>query len=173
MRRVRDLQGRTVGTPLPGAGAWVAINAFLRKAAPNPDRDHREWDGSGRTLSLVLVTREDVIQRDPDLVGRVVRATGRGLQYARSASPERLARELMEHPRTAEYFAGLARPFVVEMFGKFAAGGQKPAALHEDAFGGRRPRGGQHRHGRGQGEGARAGHRQHWPRPEVHPAGGR
>ncbi len=86
------------------------------------DRDHREWYGTDRTISLMLVTREDVIQRDPDLVGRVVRATRKGLEYARRTSPERLATELMEHPRTREYFAGLQRPFVVEMFRKIWGG---------------------------------------------------
>ncbi len=70
----------------------------------------------------MLVTRENVIQRDPDLVGRVVRATRKGLEYARRTSPERLATELVEHPRTREYFAGLQRPFVVEMFRKIRGG---------------------------------------------------
>lgn len=86
------------------------------------DRDHREWYGSDRSLSLMLVTREDVIQRDPDLVGRVVRATRKGLEYVRSTSPERLATELMDHPRTREYFTGLQRPFVVEMFRRIRGG---------------------------------------------------
>lgn len=86
------------------------------------DRDHREWYGSDRSLSLMLVTREDVIQRDPDLVGRIVRATRKGLEYVRSTSPERLATELMDHPRTREYFTGLQRPFVVEMFRKIRGG---------------------------------------------------
>jgi ABC-type nitrate/sulfonate/bicarbonate transport system substrate-binding protein len=86
------------------------------------DKDHREWYGSDKMLSLVLVTREDVIQRDPDLVGRIVRATRRGLEYVRVTSPERLATELIDHPRTREYFTGLARPFVVEMFRKIRSG---------------------------------------------------
>ena len=86
------------------------------------DKDHREWYGSDKALSLMLVTREDVIQRDPDLVGRIVRATRRGLEYVRATSPERLATELMDHPKTREYFTGLARPFVVEMFRKIRGG---------------------------------------------------
>ncbi|MER3457216.1 MAG: hypothetical protein C4304_10180 [candidate division GAL15 bacterium] len=86
------------------------------------DRDHREWYGSDKSLSLMLVTREDVIQRDPDLVRRIVRATRKGLEYVRSTSPERLSAELMEHPRTGEYFTGLARPFVVEMMRKIRGG---------------------------------------------------
>ncbi len=174
VKRVQDLRGRTVGFSLPGAGSWMAAQAFLKKAGLDPerdvrflplggdpgviysairtgrvdafssweptttrvlleglayalvrawaDRDHREWYGSDKSLSLMLVTREDVIQRDPDLVGRVVRATRKGLEYARRTSPERLATELMEHPRTREYFAGLQRPFVVEMFRKIRGG---------------------------------------------------
>jgi NitT/TauT family transport system substrate-binding protein len=86
------------------------------------DRDHREWYGSDKSLALMLVTREDVIQRDPELVGRIVRATRRGLEYVRATSPERLATELMDHPRTREYFTGLQRPFVVEMFRKIRGG---------------------------------------------------
>jgi len=86
------------------------------------DQDQRRWYGSGRSLALALVTREDVIQRAPDLVGRVVRGTRRGLEYIRRATPERLATELMEHPRTREYFGGLARPYVVEMIRKIRGG---------------------------------------------------
>jgi ABC-type nitrate/sulfonate/bicarbonate transport system substrate-binding protein len=174
VRRVEDLRGRVVGVPIPGAGAWMAANVFLRKAGLDPerdvrllpvggdpgviysairtgrvdayptweptttrvlleglayalvrawsDRDHREWYGSDKSLALMLVTREDVIQRDPELVGRIVRATRRGLEYVRATSPERLATELMDHPRTREYFTGLQRPFVVEMFRKIRGG---------------------------------------------------
>jgi NitT/TauT family transport system substrate-binding protein len=86
------------------------------------DQDQRRWYGSDRSLALALVTREDVIQRAPDLVGRVVRGARKGLEYVRKTTPERLATELLEHPRTREYFSGLARPYVVEMIRRIRRG---------------------------------------------------
>jgi len=83
--------------------------------------EHKKWVG-GKALSLMLVTREDVIARNPGLVRRVVEAHRRGLEFVRTHSSSELASLLLKNPKTAEQFEGLDQTLVVKIFDRIKPG---------------------------------------------------
>ncbi len=83
--------------------------------------EHRKWVGT-KALALVLVTREDVIARNPGVVRRVVEATKRGLDFIRTHSSAETADVVLKNPKTAEQFEGLGRALIVKMFDRIKPG---------------------------------------------------
>jgi len=72
-----------------------------------PD-EHKKWVGD-RAMSMVLATREDVTQTQPELVLRMVSAMKLGLLYIRTHRPVEIADLLLGHPKTKGHFSGLTR----------------------------------------------------------------
>jgi NitT/TauT family transport system substrate-binding protein len=82
---------------------------------------HAQWIGK-KALSMLLVTREDVIARNPGIVRRVVEAHRMALEFIRQHSPEDLADAVMKTPMTEAMFKGLDRRLIVEMFHRIKPG---------------------------------------------------
>lgn len=84
--------------------------------------DHQEWWGSDKALSMVLVTREDVIQENRDMVERMVNAHKKGLEYIATHDAAEIADVVLGNSKTAEMFTGLDRELVVEIIKKIKPG---------------------------------------------------
>lgn len=85
-------------------------------------QEHQRWVGSTKALALVLVTREDVIARNPGVVRRMVEAHKKGLEYIRATSTAEIADLVTRNPKTAELFGGLDRALVVKMLDRIKPG---------------------------------------------------
>lgn len=83
--------------------------------------EHKRWVGV-KALALMLVTREEVIARNPGLVRRVVDAHKQGLEFIRTHSSSEIADVVLKNPKTAEQFEGLDRAVVVKMFDRIKPG---------------------------------------------------
>lgn len=86
------------------------------------EAEHRRWLGANKALALMLVTREDVIARNPGLVRRMVEAHKKGLETIRSRSTGELADMVLRNPKTAELFSGLDRALVIKIFDRIKPG---------------------------------------------------
>lgn len=84
-------------------------------------QEHRKWIGE-KALSLMVITREDVIKAKPDMVRRVVNAHKKGLAFIRSQSAAGIADVVLKNPKTAEQFKGLSQPLVVKMLDQIKPG---------------------------------------------------
>ncbi len=83
--------------------------------------EHKKWVGT-KALALMLVTREDVIARNPGLVRRITDVHKRALEIVRTRPSAELASILLKNPKTAEQFAGLDQALLVKMFDRIKAG---------------------------------------------------
>ena len=83
--------------------------------------EHKKWIGE-RALALVLVTREDVIARNPGLVRRMTDAHRHALAFVRTHPSAELAALVLKNPKTAEQFAGLDQALLVKMFDRIKGG---------------------------------------------------
>ncbi len=83
--------------------------------------EHKKWVG-GKALALMLVTREDVISRNPGLVRRVVEAHRRGLEFIRTHPSSEVMRVVLKNPKTAELFEGLDQALLVKIFDRIKPG---------------------------------------------------
>jgi ABC-type nitrate/sulfonate/bicarbonate transport system substrate-binding protein len=83
--------------------------------------EHKKWIGD-KALSMMLVTREDVIKEKPDLVRRVVNAHKKGLNFIRSKPAAEIAAAVLKNPQTAEQFQGLDRSLVVKILDRIKPG---------------------------------------------------
>jgi ABC-type nitrate/sulfonate/bicarbonate transport system substrate-binding protein len=83
--------------------------------------EHKKWVGE-TALSLVLVTREDVIKEKPDLVRRMVNAHKKGLSFVRGRGASEIAEVVLRNPKTAEQFKGLSQPLVVKILDRIKGG---------------------------------------------------
>ncbi len=83
--------------------------------------EHRKWVGT-KALALTLVTREDVIARNPGLVRRIVAATKRGLDFIRAHTSAETADVVLRNRKTAEQFEGLDRAAIVKMLDRIKPG---------------------------------------------------
>lgn len=84
-------------------------------------QDHKKWIGE-KALSLMVITREDVIKAKPGMVQRVVNAHKKGLAFIRSQSAAEIADVVLKNPKTAEQFKGLSQPLVVKMLDRIKPG---------------------------------------------------
>ena len=73
-------------------------------------------------MSMTLVTRDDVIARQPELVQRMVNANKMGLLFIRTHSATEIADVLLGHPKTKEHFAGLGRDELASIIEKIRPG---------------------------------------------------
>lgn len=85
-------------------------------------QEHQRWVGAPKALSLMLVTREDVVARNPGLVRRMVEAHKKGLEFIRARSSTEIADVVLKDPKTAELFKGLDRALVIKMFDRIKPG---------------------------------------------------
>jgi NitT/TauT family transport system substrate-binding protein len=83
--------------------------------------EHRKWIG-GKAVSMVLVTREDVLKDRSDLVRRMVAAHKKGLAFVRSKSGAEIAEVVLKNARTAELYKGLDRVLLARMFDRIKPG---------------------------------------------------
>ncbi len=83
--------------------------------------EHKKWVGE-KALSMMLVTREDVIKEKPDLVRRMVNAHKKALQYIRTRGSVEVADLVLKNPKTAEQFQGLDRSLVVKILDRIKSG---------------------------------------------------
>ncbi len=86
----------------------------------DPD-EHRKWVGA-KALALMLVSREDVIARNPGLVRRVIEAHKRGLEFVRTHPSSEIASLVLKNPKTAEQFEGLDQALLVKIFDRIKPG---------------------------------------------------
>jgi NitT/TauT family transport system substrate-binding protein len=86
------------------------------------DADHREWLGADKVLGFGLVTRDDVIQSNPDLVRRMVNAHLKGLEFIRANSASTIAETVLSHPKTSQQFEGLDPSLVVSIIERIKPG---------------------------------------------------
>jgi len=84
-------------------------------------QEHGKWIGE-RALSMMLITREDVIKAKPDMVQRVVNAHKKALAFIRGSSTADIADAVLKNPKTAEQFKGLSQPLVVKMLDRIKPG---------------------------------------------------
>jgi ABC-type nitrate/sulfonate/bicarbonate transport system substrate-binding protein len=75
-----------------------------------------------KALALMLVTREDVIARNPGLVRRITEVHKRGLEFVRTHPSSELASIVLRNPKTAEQFEGLDQALLVKIFDRIKAG---------------------------------------------------
>jgi NitT/TauT family transport system substrate-binding protein len=83
--------------------------------------EHKKWVGE-KALSMMLVTREDVIKEKPDLIRRMVNAHKEALQYIRTHASSDVADIVLKNPRTAEQFHGLDRNLVTKILDRIKGG---------------------------------------------------
>jgi NitT/TauT family transport system substrate-binding protein len=83
--------------------------------------EHRKWVGE-KALALMLVTREEVIARNPGVVRRVVEAHRRGLEFIRTHSSREIVSLVLKNPKTAEQFEGLDQALLVKIFDRIKPG---------------------------------------------------
>jgi NitT/TauT family transport system substrate-binding protein len=83
--------------------------------------EHRKWVGT-KALALMLVTREDVIARNPGLVRRMTDAHKRALEFVRTHPSAELASIVLRNPKTAEQFEGLDQALLVKVFDRIKTG---------------------------------------------------
>lgn len=84
-------------------------------------QDHNKWIAE-RALSMVLLTREDVIKDKPDLVRRMVNAHKKALNFIRTRGTGEIADVVLKNPKTAEQFKGLDRTLVVKILDRIKPG---------------------------------------------------
>lgn len=84
-------------------------------------QEHKKWIGE-KALSMMVITREDVIKAKPDMVRRVVNAHKKGLAFIRSQSAAEIADVVLKNRKTAEQFKGLSQPAVVKMLDRIKPG---------------------------------------------------
>lgn len=85
-----------------------------------PD-EHRKWLGDV-ALSQTLVTRQDVIQRDPVLVQKMVNAHKSALAYIRHTSPEHIIEQLFQNSFTKQYFSNIEKSLAISIIEKIKPG---------------------------------------------------
>ncbi len=83
--------------------------------------EHRKWYGD-RVLALALVTREEVIARNPGLVRRVVNAQKKALEFIRTHSSKEIVDLVLASPKGAEQFSGVEPTLFVKMVDKIKGG---------------------------------------------------
>jgi len=83
--------------------------------------EHKKWVGE-KALSMMLVTREDVIKEKPDLIRRMVNAHKEALQYIRTHASSDVADIVLKNPRTAEQFHGFDRNLVTKILDRIKGG---------------------------------------------------
>lgn len=83
--------------------------------------EHKKWIGE-KALSLMVITREDVIKEKPDLVRRIVNAHKKALSFIRARSSAEITDLVLKNPKTAEQFKGLSRDLVVKIFDRIKPG---------------------------------------------------
>lgn len=83
--------------------------------------EHRKWYGD-RALALALVTREDVIARNPGLVRRVVNAHKKALEFIRARSSREIVDLILASPKGAEQFKSVEPALFVKMVDKIKGG---------------------------------------------------
>jgi len=86
------------------------------------EQDHRQWVGSDKALGFGLVTREDVIQSKPDLVGRMVNVQKKGLEFIRANSAAAVAEVVLGNPKTQQQFEGLGPALTTEIIERIKPG---------------------------------------------------
>ncbi len=84
-------------------------------------KEHAKWIGE-KALSMMLITREDVIKSKPDMVRRVVNAHKKALALIRTTSAADLADAVLKNAKTSEQFKGLSQPLVVKMLDRIKSG---------------------------------------------------
>lgn len=84
-------------------------------------QEHSKWIGE-KALSMLLITREDVIKAKPDMVRRVVNAHKKALAFIRNSSAGEIADVVLKNPKTSEQFKGLSRPIVIKMLDRIKPG---------------------------------------------------
>ncbi|HID91069.1 TPA: ABC transporter substrate-binding protein [Candidatus Bathyarchaeota archaeon] len=90
-------------------------------------KQHEECLGK-EAMSQILVTREDVIAKYPDLVRRVVRAHEKALKFIKEAPPEEVA-ELI-----APIFEGVKEEVLIEIVRRVKAATPPDGSLSEEAY---------------------------------------
>lgn len=83
---------------------------------------HRRWIGGPVALSMTLVTTEDLIEKNPDLVQRVVKAHQLALDDLRNMSGNALATLLLADNRTAFYFLQLSPEMAARIIDRIRLG---------------------------------------------------
>lgn len=83
---------------------------------------HRQWVGAEKATALVLVTRTDVITRNPGLVRRVVNAHKKALAFIKTSRPSDLASLILGNPKAAALFTGLDPADVVRIIERVKSG---------------------------------------------------
>jgi NitT/TauT family transport system substrate-binding protein len=83
---------------------------------------HRQWVGGDDAIGEGLITREDVIQANPDLVRRMVSAQKKGLEFIRQSSAETIAQAVLSNTLTAQQFDGLEKSLVVDIIDRIKPG---------------------------------------------------
>jgi ABC-type nitrate/sulfonate/bicarbonate transport system substrate-binding protein len=84
-------------------------------------QEHKKWIGE-KALSMMVITREDVIKEKPDLVRRIVNAHKKALSFIRARSSAEISDLVLKNPKTAEQFKGLSQDLVVKIFDRIKAG---------------------------------------------------
>jgi NitT/TauT family transport system substrate-binding protein len=83
--------------------------------------EHKKWVGT-KALALMLVTREDVIARNPGLVRRITEVHRRALEIVRTRPSAELAGIVLRNPKTREQFEGLDQALLVKIFDRIKGG---------------------------------------------------
>ncbi len=84
-------------------------------------QEHKKYIGE-KALSLMLITREDVIQAKPDMLRRLVNAHKKALAFIRNSSAAEIADVVLNNPKTADQFQGLSRPLVIKIIDRIKPG---------------------------------------------------
>ncbi|MDR7481113.1 MAG: ABC transporter substrate-binding protein [Armatimonadota bacterium] len=83
--------------------------------------EHRKWFGE-KALANVLVTREDVIARNPGLVRRVVAAHRKALAFIRARPSREVVEAVLATPRGAEQYKGVDPALILKMVERIKGG---------------------------------------------------
>jgi ABC-type nitrate/sulfonate/bicarbonate transport system substrate-binding protein len=86
------------------------------------ETEHRRWLGAPKAQSMFLITREEVIVRNPGVVARLVAAHKRALELIRGWRAQEIVDAVLRSPKGAEVFSGLERSLLVKMIERIKPG---------------------------------------------------
>jgi len=84
--------------------------------------EHRRWLGAPRAQSMFLITREDVIVRNPGVVARLVAAHKKALELIRERRAQEILDVVLRSPKGRQVFSGLERELSVKMIDRIKPG---------------------------------------------------
>ena len=99
----------------PVASRLVAEGVAFRLIDASNTNDTKQWYGLDPWHDTALMVKESLIKEKPDLVGGFVKASMKGIEWARSRSPEEVVDALLKNPKGTEVYGSLQRDILLSV----------------------------------------------------------